>query len=123
MPIEPIPNSFNGGPPMFEAIVNGNGTYYKDGTERMYLHIRKGDEHGLPTADGAKTPISIIARGRTYAGRLNARSGYDYLFVSPDLTDETGERHKLAYLFAKWGLVKGGRVQVSVDGSRLTLSV
>jgi hypothetical protein len=54
---------------------------------------------------------------------MNARGGYDYLFLSPDLADEAGDRHKLAHLFAEWGLVKGGRVLVSVTGTRLSLAV
>ena len=108
---------------MVDVIVSGNGTYYKDGVERLYLHFRKADNHGLPADDGAKTPITLIARGHKYAGVMNARDSLDYLFVSPDMTDEVGGQHKLTYLLLEWGLVKAGRVQASVAGTRITLAV
>jgi hypothetical protein len=108
---------------MVEAIIHGNGTYYKDGLERMYLHIRKADGHGLPSADGVTTPFTLVGRGHQYTGQLNARAGFDYLFVSPEVTDEQGGKHKLAYLLTDWGLFRAGRVQASVAGTCITLTV
>jgi hypothetical protein len=108
---------------LIEAIIHGNGTYYSDGVERLYLHFRKSDAHGLPCEDGVKTPIQLEARGHTYTGQINGRADYPYLFLSPELTDELGEAHKCAYLFGEWGLVKAGRVRASVDGTRIELMI
>ena len=108
---------------MVSAIIHGNGTWYTDGVERLYLHFRKTDPHGLPTEDGVKTRITITAAGHQYRGILNARADYPYLFVSPKLTDERGKSHKFAHLCAAWGLAKAGRVNASVLGSDVKLDV
>jgi len=36
---------------MIDAIVVGQGLFYADGTERLYIHINKYLNHGLPATE------------------------------------------------------------------------
>lgn len=107
---------------MFTAIVNGNGTFYSDQTERLYLHVNKSEGHGLPYRDGEQVPITLVVGGAEYAGTLGARSDYPYIYVATELRDAQGASHKLTRVLLANGLCKGDRVQLAVAGNRITVA-
>ena len=106
---------------MFTAIVNGNGTFYKDGTERLYLHVNKNEGRDLPYLDGQRVPITLVIGGTEYAGALGARADYPYIYVASELRDEAGVAHTQTSLLLANGLCKGDRVSLSASGTRLVL--
>jgi hypothetical protein len=92
---------------MITAIVNGNGAFYKDGTERLYLHVNKNEGYGLPYRDGEQIPITLVVGGAEYTGTLGARSDYPYIYVATNLRDARGVSHKQTQAFHAHGLSKG----------------
>lgn len=107
---------------MFTAIVNGNGTFYSDKTERLYLHVNKTEGQGLPYQDGQQVPITLVVGGLEYTGTLGARSDYPYIYVATQLRDAAGASHKLTRVLLANGLSKGDRVQLAVAGNRITIA-
>lgn len=72
---------------MITAIVRGNGTFYKGGAERLYVHINKNERHGLPDCDGMRIPITLVVGGIGYRGHLGSRSDYPLQFRTNNLRD------------------------------------
>jgi hypothetical protein len=103
------------------AVVSGNGTFYKGGAERLYLHINKNERHGLPACDGTRVPITLVVSGVEYCGQLGSRSDYPYISVLTNLTDASGKNYKLTYVLLNSGLTKGKRAQLSVAGNRIVV--
>lgn len=104
------------------AIINGQGTHYADGTERLYLHILKSQDHGLPIKDGKRVPITFVIGSKEYRGTLGSRSNLIYLFLTTSLLDSDGKEHKQTYLLRDNCFSKGQHVQVTVTGNRIILS-
>jgi hypothetical protein len=102
---------------MITAIVNGNGTFYKDGTERLYLHVNKNEGHGLPYKDDEQVPITLVVGGTEYSGRLGARSDYPYIYVATELCDLNGVAHKQTQVLHARGLSKGDQFDSRCPGT------
>lgn len=106
---------------MFTAIVNGNGTFYKGGIERLYLHINKTASAGLPWRVG-RVRATLVIGEMEYSGEICARSDYPYIYVGSQLRDSAGVSHKLTHVLRANGFCKKDRARIEVDGGRLTVS-
>lgn len=98
---------------MIEATVVGQGLFYTDGTERLYIHILKSLNHGLPNKEGKQVPITVEIGGSEYRGTLGSRTNLQYLYVGAKLWDTNGKEYKQTYLLRDNGFIKGQHVPVS----------
>jgi hypothetical protein len=103
------------------GAVRGLATYYTDGVERLEIHVNKGQIQGLPAKEGQRVPITLIVGGRSYEAGLRSTAECNYIWISPDLTDETGRDTRLAYVLSEAGFVKNQQIELEVSGRVATL--
>src|SRR5687768_15131628 len=78
------------------GTVRGLGANYRDGVERLEIHVGKAGCRGLPVAEGQRVPITLVFGGKRYEAGLRSKADYDYVWVCPDVTDEQGRGTKLS---------------------------
>ncbi len=101
------------------AVVRGNGVSYPDGTERVHIHILRQNAVCLQFRDGAREPICLVVDGRRYQTHLQSRAGYPYVWVCPDMLDETNSVVRLAHVLRDFGMVRNQRLTLLVLGREL----
>jgi hypothetical protein len=102
---------------MVEAKIQGQGLFYPDGKERLYLIVSKKTQHGIKFELGKQLPITVVIGGKEYKGTIGARSNLAHLFVGSILTDVNDKKHKQTYVLLENGYTKNKDVYISVTGA------
>jgi hypothetical protein len=103
--------------------VTGLSRHYRGGVELLEIHVNKAVASELPAVEGQRVSITLSISGRRYHAGLRSTARCKYVWICPDLTDDSGDKPaKLAYVLAAAGLGKNHQVKLDVSGRHVTLS-
>jgi len=106
---------------MIEGCIRGGGHIYKDtGLEDCSVWIDSRSAAGLPIKLGKRVEIDLHIGGRSYQGGLRATRDCRVAWICPDVA---GADRNLAKIFDRLKWQKNQRVLVSVDGTKITLTM
>jgi len=106
---------------MIEAKIRGLGRFYKDGTERIEIWVKKREAQPLPYEEGERVPVKLVIGHKQYEAGLRSTKDFDTVWFSPNVLDQNQNKDKLAYICKREGLLKNQTVNLHVDGKRITL--
>jgi hypothetical protein len=92
------------------------GTYYKDGVERMNLSFTKDQLGELPAKEGERVPVYLLfGRERLLAG-VRMTKNCPYAWICPDLYDERNKKHRITDLLCALGIENTDSVRLKREG-------
>lgn len=107
---------------MIPAKVRSTGGQYADGAEPLEIWVPKADADGLPAEEGRRVSITLVVSGQRFTAGLRRTADCPYVWISPDLVDETGRGTKLAHVLAATGVAKNQSVFLDPAGDVITLT-
>jgi hypothetical protein len=107
---------------MTPAKVRAPGGRYTDGAERLEIWVPKADAGGLPAEEGRRVPFTLVVGERRVTAGLRRTADCPYVWVCPDVLDETGRDTKPAHVLASAGVAKNQAVFLTPAGEVMTLT-
>lgn len=105
------------------GVVTGLSQYYSDGVERQEIWVDKRLAAELPFIEGRRVSIRLIIGAHTYAAGIRATLRNSYVWISPDLYDDLGNKIRLADALRRAGIEKNQRVDLRVRGTQVLVCV
>ena len=87
---------------------------YADGRERLEIHVPKERAGKLPHHDGQRITITLLVGGNTYRAGIRATRDNTYVWICPDLSDQTEKKTNLATVLSQNGFKNNQSVRLIV---------
>ena len=95
--------------------IRGMSLFYSDGTERVEIWVPKVKARNLPYREGRRVPISLTIGSETFFAGLRATTRCDQVWICPNMTNQAGEKVRLADALS--GFEKNESVELVVSGN------
>lgn len=99
----------------------GTSHIYANGLESMEIWVNKSAALPLPFKDNTRVQISIEVGGECYSAGIRATTRNSYVWICPDLKDGKGKRVSLAQVFEKNGIDKNQKINLEVNGTKVSV--
>lgn len=103
------------------GVVRCLGEPYSDGTPRLELHVPIERANGLPFQFNVPVPIQLKIGQVEYRAELRSTTENKYIWVSSKIYSSSGDRQKLGRALTDAEFRANDRVQLMVDGIRITV--
>ena len=99
---------------MYKGQIRGLGDFYKNGDERIEIHIQKNDAIDFPCKNDKRLSAKISFGDKVYFAGIRTTEKNKYIWVCPDLKDENDKKINLSTIIKENGLSKNQVVILDV---------
>jgi hypothetical protein len=103
----------------FDGDIRGQGQFYSDGREILFIAIDKAAAAGFPYREGERVPVELELGGQVFTAGTRTTPPQTIVYIPSDLQAADGKKVSLASVLESAGMRKGQWVTIEAKGSRL----
>lgn len=107
--------------PFVDGAVRSLGREYADGTLNLEINVPIESAGVLPLHMGKRVPIRLRVDDVEYTAGLRATKKHKRAWICPDVYTDLGVKVHLGTVLVSAGFRPNDRVQLAVDGQRITV--
>lgn len=98
-----------------QAKVRGQGQYYSDGREILFVEVKKSECATIEAANGVRRPIRLRIGRDLYQAGIRTTARMPTVWLCSNLVDDHGEKVSLAEALTDAGFFKNQPIILSVQ--------